>query len=511
MSPRLDAAGLAALVRPRIGVLVLMSTAAGYFLQRPDAYGPLPWTLLGTLLVASAGCALNHYLERDADARMPRTAKRPLVTGALSPARVLVTGVLVAVAGLLSLLLGAGPVPALIELLALIIYLGVYTPLKRRTSVNTWVGAVPGALPVLAGAAAAGGPGQLAWIAFTLIFLWQLPHFFAIASMYREQYASGGMKMLSGDDPDDALLRWQMPMQVMSVMLVSILPVLLGPARMLYAATALLVGSGFLLAAFAFRNHPDRVRARRVVVASVVYLPLVLTALVVDVACGEHHDHAENGDEGLAECCELDEEGALAVVGDADDGDLEHLQELWASQAPPEIDDGTGLPNYGSLPDFELQSEDGEDFSRTDLLGHVWIVDFIFTSCAHTCPPMSQRYVQLMDEGLPVRFLSVTVDPARDTPEVLTAYRTRFVEGKRDDWRLITGEPKAIQMLAEGGFKLPVNAGTEVVAGMPPMFHSGKFALVDSQGRVRGYYDYRDELQVDALRADVGKLAGVGS
>src|SRR5262249_51692725 len=157
--------------------------------------------------------------------------------------------------GLLVLLLGCNALTALVEAAASALYLGLYTPLKRRTSTNTWVGAIPGALPVLAGCAtASGGISRLALIAFGLIFVWQLPDFFAIASMSREQYRSGGLRMLSGDDPADALLRWQLPVMVMTVMLVSTLPVLVGPARTFYAGSALALGGVFLWTAFGFRR-----------------------------------------------------------------------------------------------------------------------------------------------------------------------------------------------------------------------------------------------------------------
>ncbi len=486
---RLDRHGLAALVRPRIAVLVLVCTAVGYLVERPADFAALPWALAGTLLVAAAGCALNHYIEREADARMERTRLRPLVTGALSERQVLAASAVSLTAGFLMIGLGAGLEALAYQAAAITIYLGVYTPLKRRTVSNTWVGAIPGALPLLVGAAAAGGPSPLSWAAFLLVFLWQLPHFFAIASMYREQYASGGMRMLSGEDPDDSLLRWQMPLLVMSVMLVSILPVTLGAARAAYGLTALSLGAVFLLAAFAFRARPDRARARRVVVASVLYLPAVLLALTLDVACA-----ARPGDASCEDCVTAEESGDL--VSPAADA---------TADGPS---DDTGLPDHGRLPEFSLVGDDGKPFTRKELLGDVWIVDFIFTRCGVTCGKMSDVYSALLDEGLATRFLSVTVDPRNDGPQALTAYRAKY-GGTMETWRLLTGTPRDIQYLAEAGFRLPVNAGAEEVAGMPPLFHSGKFALVDKSARVRGYYDYRDELELERLRDDVALLAAV--
>ncbi len=538
--PRLDRAGLAGLLRPRIALLVLVVTAAGFALERPADISPLPWALAGTLLVSAAGCALNHYLERDTDARMERTAVRPLVTGALSDRQVLLGAGAALAVGLIVLWWGAGAPAALIQQGAIVVYLGIYTPLKRRTSANTWVGAIPGALPVLCGAAAAGGPTRIAWITFALIFLWQLPHFFAIASMYREEYASGGLRMLSGVDPEDALLRWQMPMQVMSVMLVSLLPVLVGTAGGAYGLAAFALGGMFLAAAFGFRRQPDRRQARRVVISSVAYLPLVLAALVLDVACSDapshdarHGAHEEQaspacdacdlpaGDEAPTVASDVDQPGAVAeqgVDGDVDAalGDqaasdsprVTSMAELLGEDAPAPIEDGTGLPNFGELPSFELVGDDGRPFGRKDLNGDVWVVDFIFTSCSGTCPVMSQKYVELATDDMPARFLSVTVDPRRDSPEVLSAYREKH-GGQADRWRLLTGSHEAIQALGDEGFRMPVNAGIEPVAGMAPLFHSGRFALVDTAGRIRGYYDYRDALDMQRLVEHARQLADV--
>ncbi|MGQ0552817.1 MAG: heme o synthase [Planctomycetota bacterium] len=457
---RLDAAGLAALLRPRIAFLVLVEAAAGYLLEAPADFGPLPGLLLGTLLVAGAGCTLNHYLERDIDARMERTQKRPLVTGALSERQVLGFGIAALLAGLLVLALCCGTLVVLLMAGASAVYLGLYTPLKRRTSANTWVGALPGALPLLAGSAAAGGPSRLGLLVFALIFLWQLPHFFAIAAMYREDYQGGGLRMLSGDDPDNALLRWSLPMMVMSVVLLSALPVLLGPADTLYLAIALLVGGVFLASAFAFRRAPGRPAARRVVLASVAYLPLVLSALVVDVACVRRAEDA-----------------AVAAA----------------------------LPVHGRLPDFQLTDHDGRPFGRAEMLGSPWVVDFIFTSCSGPCVPMTRRMIELHAEGLPARFLSVSVDPGRDDPAALASFRERSGGGSAP-WTLLTGQQEQILALAKDAFRLPVAIGAPGVDGLPELFHSERFALVDAEGAVRGYYAHNDTLEMDRLRRDLRAL-----
>jgi protoheme IX farnesyltransferase len=471
--------GLAALLRPRIATLVVVETAAAYLLEQPAVFGPLPWLLLGTLLVSAAGCALNHYLERDTDALMPRTADRPLVTGAMSERAVLTFGFAALVAGLAVLWFGTNPLATGIEAGAAVLYLAVYTPLKRRTNTNTWVGAIPGALPVLAGGAAASGSvSTLALTVFALIFLWQLPHFFAIASMYREQYQSGGLRMLSGDDPQDALLRWQLPIMVMSVLLVSVLPALLGPAGTLYAVAAFAAGVVFLWSAFRFRERADRARARGVVLASVAYLPIVLAALVVDVTVLGTKDAQPA-------------QGPLIVTD-------------WE-----QVDDGTGLPVLGELPDFTLTDQDGRAFTRAEMLGERWVVDFIFSRCSAECVGMTESLVALQQEDLPARYLSVSVD-ANDSPETLNGYRDKW-SGGDPRWTLIGGEHDDVMSLSNEGFKL--YAGTEPVEGqvegMPSLFHSQRYALVDAAGRVRGYYPHDDAIAIEQLRTDLRALAAV--
>ena len=456
--PALDAAGLAALLRPRIAVLVLVTCAAGYLLERPTSFAALPWAMLGTLLVSAAGTSLNHWLERDVDARMERTRLRPLVTGALSERQVVTGGIVSLVLGLAVTGWGAGPRAAGLLALASVTYLVIYTPLKRRTSTNTWVGAIPGALPLVVGAAAASpvlGPGLLAWTAFGLIFLWQLPHFFAIASMYRDEYSKGGLRMLSGDDPDDSMLRWTMPMQVMSVVLVSALPVLAGEARALYGLVALSLGLLFLASAVGFFWRPDRRGARRVVVTSVLYLPAVLASLVIDVACVDAVAATAPHAASCEACASADATHVL------DGGGTSRARPLGL----PVPADGTGLPSFGELPEFSLLADDGRPFTRADLLGHVWLVDFIYSRCSTICVEMTKSYALLADEGLPARLLSITVDAGHDDSAALAAYRASQggVLAEGDAWRLLTGDVAAIASLAEAGFKLRYTSPEDIM------------------------------------------------
>lgn len=533
MTAPLNLDGFLPLIRPRIVFLVGVSAAAGMFLVQPASLAPLPWLLAGTMLVAAAGCALNHLLEREADASMERTQNRPLVTGSMTVGQVKGVGLSGLVVGLSLLAFGCSWVVAAIELGAAVIYLGLYTPLKSRTTSNTWVGAISGAAPVLAGAQAGGGIDRLVLTVFGLVFLWQLPHFFAIASVYRDEYRRGGMKMLSGADPEDAQLRWQMPLQVMSVVLVSWLPVMEGDAHLTYGVTALLLGGVFLGSAWRFRNRADSESAKGVVRVSVAYLPLVLLALVMDrtgpIVASEHDHLAE---ETSAACCAPDDALAAEVpaqVALREDGGGADLAPTPPGTSPsssepaypdvPAVDDhlalyvedGTGLPSFGTLPEFTLVDQNGEGFGLPQMEGEIWVVDFIFTRCAGICIPMTRAMVDMQEDHVDVRYLSVTVDPGYDSPDVLTKYREKW-DGDEEAWMLATGSSAAITDLSEKGFSLPVRTRRETpVEGMPSIFHSGRFALVDAAGRVRGFYSHDDQLELRRLREDIETLSAASS
>ncbi|GJM23507.1 MAG: hypothetical protein DHS20C15_34220 [Planctomycetota bacterium] len=244
--------------------------------------------------------------------------------------------------------------------------------------------------------------------------------------------------------------------------------------------------------------------------------------LLLPLACseGEVHAHmsgdAEAGE--LAPCCaepEVDEAEKLAALApeglDADESsvtvrDMSMSDLLGDEPALTDPEDGTGLPNLGVLPEFSLIDEAGAEFTRANMLGDVWIVDFIFTRCAGPCPDMSKQFMALQEQGVPARFLSITVDPSYDSPQVLNDYRTNWgAEAER--WKLLTGANESIHALGNDGFKMPTNATETPVEGMPRAFHSGNFALVDAAGRVRGYYSYNDKLELAELAKQAGKLA----
>lgn len=271
------------LTKPRITWLILMSTAAGYFLGRPESWDGwrLLHTLLGTALMASGTAALNQWCEREADGRMRRTRLRPIPAGRVTAARALIFGLAISLIGFVQLWLGANVSAALCGLAALLLYLLAYTPLKTRTPHAMAVGAVPGAMPPLIGYAAARGVLDApAWVLFLILLLWQFPHFLAIGWMYREDYARGGFRMLPVLDPDGVRTARQALLFSLLLIPVGLLPSLLGMAGGGYAAGAVLLGGAMLLAAQGLARTRTAVAARRLLRASVLYLPALYLLLI---------------------------------------------------------------------------------------------------------------------------------------------------------------------------------------------------------------------------------------
>jgi protein SCO1/2 len=167
------------------------------------------------------------------------------------------------------------------------------------------------------------------------------------------------------------------------------------------------------------------------------------------------------------------------------------------------------LPTYSVLPEFELVDQDGQALHRADLLGRPWVVDFIFTSCAGACVPMTSHMTELQKEDLGVSYLSISVDPERDSPATLSSYRERW-KGDARLWTLAVGSREAVLELANEAFKLPAGQQAATPEGLPELFHSQRFALVDREGRVRGYYDSTDELALSRLREDITRLPAGG-
>jgi protoheme IX farnesyltransferase len=274
-----------ALTKPRITWLILMSAGIGYYFGHRGAldFWLLAHALLGTALLASGTATLNQWYERDADARMRRTEHRPIPAGAVTPGRALVFGLALILLGLLELGAGVNGLTAAVGLATVASYLLLYTPLKQRTWWSTTVGAFPGAMPPLIGFAAARGALTLeAWVLFAIVFLWQFPHFYAIAWMYRDDYARAGIRMLPVVEPDGASTARQIVAFAALLIPASLLPGFLNMAGHWYLAAALALGAFFLRAAAAVARDRSLVNARGVLRASVVYLPLLYLALVLD-------------------------------------------------------------------------------------------------------------------------------------------------------------------------------------------------------------------------------------
>jgi protoheme IX farnesyltransferase len=273
------------LTKPRVAVLVLFTVAAGVWLGSrgaPDLAGLLH-TVCATALVAAGASALNQLLERHTDALMRRTEGRPLPSGRLQPLEVAVFGLALGAGGLVYLAVATGqPLAVLVAAVTFAGYAFVYTPLKRRTPLNTLVGAVPGALPPVIGFAAARGELTVEAAAlFLILFIWQVPHFLAIAWIYREDYARAGLCMLPGVDPDGRRTGRQMTIYCLTLIPVSLLPVLLEQAGPAYAVAAVGLGLCFLAAALGFVQRASVARARRVLRASLLYLPVLLALLLI--------------------------------------------------------------------------------------------------------------------------------------------------------------------------------------------------------------------------------------
>jgi heme o synthase len=274
------------LSKPRIAVMVLLTVAVGFLM----AAGTQPnWmlllhTLIGSFLAAAAASILNQVMERDTDARMDRTKNRPLPAGRVSVDTARTVGVLAACVGLAYLVFFVNPMAAAVTGAIFASYVFVYTPLKRRTTWNTFVGAIPGALPPVIGFAACTGTiPPAAWTLFAILFVWQFPHFWAIAWLYREDYAQAGLIMLPNIDTEEGGLTGRMMLRTGQLLLaVSLLPTVAGLTGNLYLCGALVLGLGFLAFIFRFWQQPSRQRARHTLWASLVYLPLVYLLLLAD-------------------------------------------------------------------------------------------------------------------------------------------------------------------------------------------------------------------------------------
>jgi protoheme IX farnesyltransferase len=279
------AAVFADLTKARLTALVLLTTLVGFYLgwRGPMDYLLMFNALAATALVASGASALNQLLEREYDAKMRRTQNRPLPSGRLQPTTVMLFGGITSLAGLVYLALAVNLLTSVLGAVTLISYVFIYTPLKRVTWVNTLVGAIPGALPPLMGWTAArnelSGEG---WALFAILAFWQLPHFFAIAWMYRDEYARAGFVMLPNVDADGSRTATQSVSNTLALLLASLFPFVWHISGQFYLVSAIVLGAGFLFCAIRFARQMTHARARQLFLASIIYLPLLLAALVLD-------------------------------------------------------------------------------------------------------------------------------------------------------------------------------------------------------------------------------------
>lgn len=274
-----------ALTKPRITWLILMSTAVGFVFGARLGWNWLTLfhCLLGTGLLASGTAALNQWYERDADAKMERTKERPLPAGLVTPSAAFWFGLALIIAGFFDLALGNNWLTAGLGLFTVVSYLGAYTPLKQRSTHATTIGAVPGAMPPMIGFAAAAGTLTVdAWILFAILFLWQFPHFYAIAWMYREDYARADMRMLSVVEPDGESTARRIFWTSIALVPLSVLPRFFGMAGDIYTVGVVVIGLLFVYTTFRVLRELDRKGARTVLLASVLYLPVLYGLLVFD-------------------------------------------------------------------------------------------------------------------------------------------------------------------------------------------------------------------------------------
>lgn len=270
------------LTKPKLTLLAVLTTMVAFYLgSQPVDVILLFHTLVGTAMMGAGAASLNHVMEREVDSRMWRTRNRPIPSGRLSMRDGAVFGLLLAASGIMYLWVMVNALTGVLALLAVVSYVLIYTPLKTRTPLCTVIGAIPGALPCMMGWTAA--RGQIGWegfVLFSILFVWQLPHFLAIAWMYREDYARAGLPMLPVVEPDGGSTIRQILVWTLALLPISMMPSMLGVTGSVYFFFAFALGIGFLLAGVNLALRPTRASARAVLLTSVVYLPLLQAAML---------------------------------------------------------------------------------------------------------------------------------------------------------------------------------------------------------------------------------------
>jgi protoheme IX farnesyltransferase len=280
--------GYWSLTKPEVNFLIAFTAAAGFWMGAPASLAHFPWaslvhTLVGIILVASGAATLNQVIELRFDAQMRRTARRPLVSGRIQPADALWFGIALSVIGAVYLAVTTNVLASVLSILTLLGYLFLYTPLKRKTPLCTLIGALPGAAPPLIGwAAASGRLDGNAWLLFAIVFLWQFPHFMAIAWMYREDYARAGYLVLPAGKSRDRIVAWQTLLPSLALFAVVLAPAIRGESGIVYPAGALVLGALFLFYSARFTLRMSTVSSRQLLFASIIYLPVLFALLAWD-------------------------------------------------------------------------------------------------------------------------------------------------------------------------------------------------------------------------------------
>ncbi|MGI9086665.1 MAG: heme o synthase [Chthoniobacterales bacterium] len=274
----------AELVKARLTLLVLVTTAVGFYLGAIGPVAPLALlhAFIGTALAATGAAALNQWWERRLDALMNRTKSRPLPAGRMSPARAVIVGGLLSIGGVVYLTVACNALAAWLAALTIVLYVFAYTPLKRISTTNTLIGAIPGAIPPMIGWAAARGElGAGAWSLFIIMFVWQMPHFFALSWMYRADYARAGFRMVSNDDESGGRSASQAVLFCMLLLIVSGFPTYVGLTSAIYLGFALALGGAFTAMAMKFHQERTARSARNLFLSSIIYLPILMAVLVL--------------------------------------------------------------------------------------------------------------------------------------------------------------------------------------------------------------------------------------
>ena len=273
------------LCKPRIVTLVLVTTALGYYLGGHGIHSIYNFvmTMAGSALVCAGSAALNHYLERDSDALMRRTKNRPVVQGVITPNNAMIFGILLVLIGVLLLCLEVNLLTSFLSLLTAFLYVLVYTPMKKISWFNTTIGAIPGAIPPMGGwAASTGSIDQGAWALFLLMFVWQHPHFYSIAWLFKDDYKQAGFKMLSLDDPKGKRIFTHTLIYSLILIPVAMLPSLIGISGVKYLVGSVILSFGLLYFSRKLQTSSSNLAAHQLLKASVFYLPAILFLIIID-------------------------------------------------------------------------------------------------------------------------------------------------------------------------------------------------------------------------------------